>query len=289
MNNEIIDIDKKDIIGNSPENTQSTIDVIKKYIKTNKDRLEVFMTQSKMYYNGMISDNKTYYKNKKFSTSLYALIVCGKEMGKGINHDSLMVIPSTIPNLMRNFLSQGIMLSENIYNKIANLVNNTPANCICHVGIDIYFIIIWYCPIIDPTKDRTNILTQTYVLYNKQRKFIYKSQILLDHKVDHNKHIKQLCLLCDKPAINIVHCPNCDITYCSTNCQQIHADRHKSFCKNLQETQSDTHISNRICAYCKKYNKSAKLCIGCNKVRYCNTDCQKHDWKTHKKTCKYKN
>jgi len=39
------------------------------------------------------------------------------------------------------------------------------------------------------------------------------------------------------------------------------------------------------CAQCKKYD-AEKVCAGCKKVRYCNFDCQKKNWKYHKEFCK---
>lgn len=39
------------------------------------------------------------------------------------------------------------------------------------------------------------------------------------------------------------------------------------------------------CAQCKKYD-AEKVCAGCKKVRYCDFDCQKKNWKYHKPTCK---
>ena len=40
------------------------------------------------------------------------------------------------------------------------------------------------------------------------------------------------------------------------------------------------------CANCGKRSKSLKTCDGCGKAQYCNRDCQKAAWKTHKIVCK---
>ncbi len=42
------------------------------------------------------------------------------------------------------------------------------------------------------------------------------------------------------------------------------------------------------CASCNTVIKDRiQLCSGCKKVAYCNSACQKANWKTHKKTCTY--
>jgi len=41
-----------------------------------------------------------------------------------------------------------------------------------------------------------------------------------------------------------------------------------------------------MAAVCKKCGKAhARLCLGCFTVRYCDKECQRADWKTHKPEC----
>ncbi|KAF8991943.1 hypothetical protein BDQ17DRAFT_1188267, partial [Cyathus striatus] len=41
------------------------------------------------------------------------------------------------------------------------------------------------------------------------------------------------------------------------------------------------------CTQCQSEgNPTLKICTGCRKVRYCSEECQKTDWKRHKKECK---
>ena len=40
-----------------------------------------------------------------------------------------------------------------------------------------------------------------------------------------------------------------------------------------------------MCAKCAKVLKEPKHCAKCNSVNYCSKQCQKDDWKTHKKEC----
>ncbi|KAK6204043.1 hypothetical protein LQW54_008504 [Pestalotiopsis sp. IQ-011] len=39
------------------------------------------------------------------------------------------------------------------------------------------------------------------------------------------------------------------------------------------------------CAKCKKASDDLKTCAKCRSISYCSRDCQKDDWKVHKKTC----
>lgn len=40
------------------------------------------------------------------------------------------------------------------------------------------------------------------------------------------------------------------------------------------------------CHYCQKGTESLKACGACRKTRYCSRECQKLDFKIHKKVCK---
>ncbi len=42
----------------------------------------------------------------------------------------------------------------------------------------------------------------------------------------------------------------------------------------------------RECAHCKKSGLKFKHCSACKSVYYCSRECQKSDWKRHKKECK---
>ncbi len=42
--------------------------------------------------------------------------------------------------------------------------------------------------------------------------------------------------------------------------------------------------SMHVCAYCKQSN-AKKRCAKCKSVNYCNAECQKAHWQTHKQDC----
>jgi hypothetical protein len=44
--------------------------------------------------------------------------------------------------------------------------------------------------------------------------------------------------------------------------------------------------SSNTCGYCNNFNPDAKVCGNCHLVRYCNPECQRLAWRTHKTVCK---
>jgi ubiquitin-protein ligase len=52
----------------------------------------------------------------------------------------------------------------------------------------------------------------------------------------------------------------------------------------LPDDQTENTAS-RICSSCKKPRTTLLRCSGCRAVLYCNRDCQRRDYKTHKKVC----
>ena len=43
------------------------------------------------------------------------------------------------------------------------------------------------------------------------------------------------------------------------------------------------------CFFCKTETSNLKICSKCKSVSYCSRDCQRQDWKLHKKYCEEKN
>eukprot|EP01084_Bolivina_argentea_P145580 255139_1 len=75
-------------------------------------------------------------------------------------------------------------------------------------------------------------------------------------------------------------CPGCD------SCNKFKKEQ-----SNVNEQESKNEFSKQTelhkCAYCGKCNKTLR-CTGCNMVYYCNQQCQRKHWNTHKSVCKYK-
>ena len=80
----------------------------------------------------------------------------------------------------------------------------------------------------------------------------------------------------DFPYIGVTIC----YIMCSYKCNKI--ARRKYIKKAIPELMIHTQ-----CNYCKISEKgcSMKQCGRCKMIRYCSVECQKSDWKQHKKTC----
>jgi hypothetical protein len=55
----------------------------------------------------------------------------------------------------------------------------------------------------------------------------------------------------------------------------------KSFDQQIKE-----RLSYKSCSNCSERYTTMQKCLGCESVYYCNKECQKNDWKRHKKDCK---
>ena len=67
------------------------------------------------------------------------------------------------------------------------------------------------------------------------------------------------------------------------------AEISNNFTDHKAEASSTSTASTKICASCAILEvdpeKPLRPCSKCQTVRYCSRDCQKKDWKVHKKTC----
>jgi len=52
-----------------------------------------------------------------------------------------------------------------------------------------------------------------------------------------------------------------------------------------KSTVSKPSAAENRCSYCRKYSVNLKKCSRCRAVQYCNQDCQKNHWTTHKVSC----
>ncbi|EAR99605.1 Serine/Threonine kinase domain protein (macronuclear) [Tetrahymena thermophila SB210] len=60
--------------------------------------------------------------------------------------------------------------------------------------------------------------------------------------------------------------------------------------KSIQNSQSSQskNTNTKLCQNCKQQDKKVSSCAGCKEVYYCSVECQKADWKNHKKPCQIK-
>ena len=56
---------------------------------------------------------------------------------------------------------------------------------------------------------------------------------------------------------------------------------------NVDLSEAEADSVKLDCFYCMKHSEcSLKKCAGCNVARYCDRECQKADWSSHKNICR---
>lgn len=93
------------------------------------------------------------------------------------------------------------------------------------------------------------------------------------------------CILCAKPSlpeyniyITLIN-QNAEsiLLHCSERCMKFNKKRH------IKDPSLEGYVG---CAACRRMFKELKKCGRCKKIYYCSIECQKADWKEHKKNCK---
>ena len=109
------------------------------------------------------------------------------------------------------------------------------------------------------------------------------------------KESKRHCTNCGIKVSDMKRCADCGkVKYCSRECQKKHWKIHKADCKKFQNYTPSCSANNlegqvtikEQCDFCTKQFSKLKQCGACGKARYCSEDCQKKDWKEHKKACR---
>jgi splicing suppressor protein 51 len=62
-------------------------------------------------------------------------------------------------------------------------------------------------------------------------------------------------------------------------------DSHPQASIRMAETRTTSSKQDSCCFTCKKTDVKLKRCAKCSKTKYCSRDCQKANWKAHKKVC----
>ena len=100
----------------------------------------------------------------------------------------------------------------------------------------------------------------------------------------------KVCNWCSKTGSDLQRCAACKtVWYCNVQCQKKAWKSHKKVCnKTKPETApSGTGESSTLkaCNFCGKTQVQLQRCAACQEVRYCGTQCQRRDWRSHRENC----
>jgi len=95
------------------------------------------------------------------------------------------------------------------------------------------------------------------------------------------------CNKCDKTGLS--KCSGCKVSYCSPVCQKADWKTHKKDCKStVRDVDSMIYEQGRptrSLRKCKECLERPKFRCNCLGEQYCSYECQRDDWKEHKKKC----
>lgn len=198
-----------------------------------------------------------------------------------------------------NIATSGVQYNINIYD-FNNLLINT--------------IILIYFGIIENNEHNGFLIICDGISYGEEasnfNKYIGSGDTLLEWSVKFNEVLDNpfVCYVCDTRSNTTMSTCLCGlITYCTKECQVKDWGRHKALCpkskKNIKKasikskvkTSVNTEASlgaeiktEAVIACCSNLNctKAGILqCTNCKCTKYCSRECQKENWKKHKKVC----
>ena len=114
--------------------------------------------------------------------------------------------------------------------------------------------------------------------------------------------VSKVCSCCGKKGLDSLKCSVCkSVWYCNVQCQKKDWKSHKQCCgksgeaENGQDTgeglsssltlSTTEDLVSKVCSCCGKKGLNSLKCSVCKSVWYCNVQCQKKDWKSHKQCC----
>lgn len=112
-------------------------------------------------------------------------------------------------------------------------------------------------------------------------------QTNLKYSISKMDPLGRLCNNCNYTFTKTKKCSGCNSArYCSTECQKIGWNTHKTICKEIEHRLnlgSKKEID--MCNYCGDGCLNLLSCGICKQVKYCSKKCQMENWTNHKFMC----
>ncbi len=241
-----------------------------------------YTCQSKTrFYEHLLHNSLNFYKSMvylylKDNNKASALLFSTKNFIIGISSTDSITTPKLIQLHHRPLSLQKLnqfLTKEEIkisMDELNDCILKTPNYHLCIIVFKPDMLYVIHCPIVK-TKDTKNITLYEYTLVRSSGSCIKFKRHIIDYFVT---------AYCYKPIQDYIFCNRCRLTPCIKH--------YNGVCNIIHICHKKSHWSNRFCNGCKRINWNAKLCT-CNKVRYCDSICQKKHWQIHKPICKIKN
>lgn len=146
-------------------------EVIKMLIGTKMS--QVILGKSKEVYCGMVAIHKSCNNKSKFYTNLYPIMYSQLEQ-KDNKSSKAGMAPFDLKTTKEVLIHHGMHMSDNAFEQVFTTIKQTPSNRLCFIMLNIDYVIIIYCPIIDNDVDKENLSLTIYAI-SKNCDFFHKT------------------------------------------------------------------------------------------------------------------